>query len=90
MTENSYSDMLDRADLDGPREYQEYAKRTDTESQLLETLCLEFDIDPELIRRLIELEIENERRMRRRGLRRSLKKAIEDYTVEREDDYSQD
>ena len=75
---------------DGVPGYREYAERMDTESQLLETLCLEFDIDPGLIRRLIELEIENERRMRRRGLTRSLKKAIEDYTVEHEDDYSQD
>ena len=62
----------------------------DIENQLLETLCLEFDIDPELLRQLIELEIENERRIRRRGLIRDLKRALEDYTMEREDDYSQD
>ena len=74
MTDENYSVKLDM----------------DTESQLLETLCLEFDIDPALIRRLIELEIENERRMRRRGLTRSLRKEMEDYIVEREDDYPQD
>ncbi len=73
-----------------PLESLEAVERTDTETQLLEALCLEFDIDPGLIRRLIELEVENERRMRRRGLTRNLKKAIEEYTVEREDDYSQD
>ena len=85
MTDDNYSMKSDRV-----HGYREYAERMDTENQLLETLCLEFDIDPGLIRRLIELEIENERRMRRRGLTRSLKKAIEDYTVEHEDDYSQD
>ena len=84
MTDENYS-----VKSDGVHGYQGNTERMDTESQLLETLCLEFDIDPGLIRRLIELEIENERRMRRRGLRRSLKKAIEDYTVEREDEYSQ-
>lgn len=83
MADDNYSAKSDRV-----HDYGEHGGRMDTESQLLETLCLEFDIDPGLIRRLIELEIENERRMRRRGLTRNLKKAIEEYTVEREDDHS--
>ena len=83
MTDDNYSVKSDRV-----YDYREYGEQMDTERQLLETLCLEFDIDPGLIRRLIELEIENERRIRRRGLIRDLKRAIEDYTMEREDDYS--
>lgn len=71
-------------------ERSDVGESVDIENQLLETLCLEFDIDPELLRQLIELEIENERRIRRRGLIRDLKRALEDYTMEREDDYSQD
>jgi hypothetical protein len=48
------------------------------EAELLETVCLQFGLDPDLIRLLIEKEESMERRVRRRGIFQSLRAIIEE------------
>ena len=55
----------------------------DTERRLLKSNCIGYDVSPELIEELIQLERDNERRLRRRGIFLALRGCIEDFTREK-------
>ena len=55
----------------------------DTERRLLRSNCIGYDINPELIEELVQLERDNERRLRRRGIFPALRGCIEDFTREK-------
>lgn len=61
-------------------------QKSDAEKRLLETACLQYDVDPEIVDKLLDLVQESEGRLRRRGLRGQLKDAIGDYVAETEED----